>query len=190
MQWRIVLATIVALCAAAPAWAVDFPYEAYVNSADVYVRSGPGRNYYPTDKLPKGAKVEVYRHDPGGWYAIRPPRQSFSWVASRHLDLNADGLATVNSPRVVARVGSAFSDARDVIQVRLDEGEKVEVLDSHGPAKDSPWCKIAPPRANSVGCSPNSSSVSCPTTWPPTSAKRPVSSPCRATWLHACATCI
>jgi hypothetical protein len=145
MQWRIVLATIVALCAAAPTWAVDFPYEAYVNSADVYVRSGPGRNYYPTDKLPKGAKVEVYRHDPGGWYAIRPPRQSFSWVASRHLDQNADGLATVNSPRVVARVGSAFSDARDVIQVRLDEGEKVEVLDSHGSAKDSPWCKIAPP---------------------------------------------
>ncbi|HKD38479.1 MAG TPA: SH3 domain-containing protein, partial [Pirellulales bacterium] len=56
----------------------QFPYTAYANSDDVYIRSGPGKNYYPTDKLPRGEPVEVYRHDPGGWYAIRPPRNSFS----------------------------------------------------------------------------------------------------------------
>ncbi len=49
-----------------------FPYKAYVIANDVYVRSGPGDNYYPTDKLKTGDPVEVYRQDPGGWLAIRP----------------------------------------------------------------------------------------------------------------------
>jgi uncharacterized protein YraI len=143
MRWRSFLFAILALGGHGLVLAVEFPYDAFVNSADVYVRSGPGRDYYPTDKLAKGEKVEVYRHDPGGWYAIRPPRHSFSWVSSRHLDASGKGLASVNSPRVVARVGSAFSDVRDVIQVRLDQGEKVELFGP--PASDSPWCKIAPP---------------------------------------------
>jgi uncharacterized protein YgiM (DUF1202 family) len=143
MRWRSFLFAILALGGRDQALGVEFPYVAYVNSADVYVRSGPGRDYYPTDKLQKGEKVEVYRHDPGGWYAIRPPRHSFSWVSSRHLDPSGNGLGAVNSPRVVARVGSAFSDVRDVIQVRLDKGEKVELFDP--PASDSPWCKISPP---------------------------------------------
>jgi SH3-like domain-containing protein len=143
MQWRCALWVMLAWCPAAPARGVEFPYVAFVNTADVYVRSGPGRNYYPTNKLPKGEKVEIYRHDPGGWYAIRPPRQSFSWVSARHLDPPLDGLAIVNSPRVVARVGSAFSDVRDIIQVRLDKGEKVELIESQ--STQSAWCKIAPP---------------------------------------------
>ena len=143
MRLRGFLFAILALGGARQALAIEFPYVAFVNSADVYVRSGPGRDYYPTDKLNKGEKVEIYRHDPGGWYAIRPPRHSFSWVSSRHLDVAGKGLATVNQPRAVARVGSAFSDVREVIQVRLDKGEKVELVDS--PASDSPWCKISPP---------------------------------------------
>lgn len=143
MRWRCVFAAMLAMCGAAPAWGLEFPYVAYVSSSDVYVRSGPGRNYYPTNKLPKGEKVEIYRHDPGGWYAIRPPRQSFSWVSARHLDLAEGNLAIVNSPRAVARVGSEFSDVRDVIQVRLEKGEKVELFDSK--STSSAWCKIVPP---------------------------------------------
>lgn len=103
MRWRYWLAVMLAMGGAVSALAAEFPYVAYVNSADVYVRSGPGRNYYPTDKLRKGEQVEVYRHDPGGWYAIRPPRQSFAWVSKRHLDPQPNGLAIVNSQRVVAR---------------------------------------------------------------------------------------
>lgn len=131
------------LLLASAARGLDFPYVAYVNATDVYVRSGPGRDYYPTDKLPKGARVEVYRHDPGGWMAIRPPRGSFSWVKSRQLDVLEDDLAAVNSERVVARVGSKFSNVRDVIQVRLEQDEKVELIEP--PAADSPWCRVAPP---------------------------------------------
>jgi SH3-like domain-containing protein len=143
MVWRCLVSTLLLTCCATRCLAVEFPYEAYINSADVYVRSGPGRDYYPTDKLQKGEKVEIYRHDPGGWYAIRPPRRSFSWVSSRHLDAVGNDLAMSNTERAVARVGSAFSDVRDVIQVRLEKGEKVELLTPASP--DSPWCKISPP---------------------------------------------
>ena len=128
-----------------------FPYKARISADDVYVRSGPGRNYYPTDKLRAGQEVEVYRHDPGGWYAIRPPKGSFAWVSSRFVKYGRDGLAEVTGERVAARVGSRFSDIRDVIQVRLHEGEVVEPLPS---AKSDPaastqdstkWTKILPP---------------------------------------------
>ena len=143
MWWRSVLAVMLAVGAAGAVCGAEFPYSAYSNSDDVYVRSGPGRNYYPTAKLRKGERVEIYRHDPGGWLAIRPPRESFAWVSKRHLDPDGEGTATVNSQRVVARVGSAFSDVRDVIQVRLEKGEEVELIAP--PTDDSPWCKIAPP---------------------------------------------
>jgi len=127
-----------------------FPYRAYITADDVYVRSGPGDNYYPTDKLKAGTEVEVYRHDPGGWFAIRPPKDSFSWVSSRHLQLDGKNLATVTDERVAARVGSRMSDTRDVIQVRLHKGEIVEVLEPrrNGHADDDgprAWYKIAPP---------------------------------------------
>ncbi|MBN2296267.1 MAG: SH3 domain-containing protein [Pirellulales bacterium] len=128
-----------------------FPYKAYISADDVYVRSGPGRNYYPTDKLRAGQAVEVYRHDPGGWYAIRPPKGSFTWVSQRFVRRGGDGLAEVTGKEVAARVGSRFSDIRDVIQVRLKEGEIIEPL----PSNDMPsaamnpsaakWLKIAPP---------------------------------------------
>lgn len=128
--------------------AEDFPYRAYITADDVYVRSGPGKNYYPTAKLQAGQLVEVYRHDPGGWYAIRPPQGSHTWVSSRYLKPTGDGLAEVTGDRVAARVGSDFSDIREVIQVRLEQGELVELLDeapSPGSSDSKGWYKIAPP---------------------------------------------
>jgi uncharacterized protein YraI len=125
-----------------------FPYTAYVQSNDVYVRSGPGENYYPVVKLAQGTTVEVYRHDPGGWYAIRPPEGSFSWVSAEFLKPTEGNIAVITGEKVMARVGTAFSDLRDVIQVRLDRGEEVEVIEAKhfgtGPAAKT-WYKIAPP---------------------------------------------
>ncbi len=124
------------------------PYTAHVVAADVYVRSGPGKNYYPTAKLQKGDAVEVYRHDPGGWYAIRPVEGSFTWVSGRYLKVEENGLGRVTADRVAARVGSQFSDIRDVIQFRLHRGETVEVLGKKefpGSTSGGTWYKIAPP---------------------------------------------
>ncbi len=124
------------------------PYKAYVVSDGVYIRSGPGKNYYPTTKLPIGSEVDVYRHDPGGWYAIRPPEESYTWVAARYVEVGEDGLGTITGEQVAARVGSTFSDIRDVIQVRLHEGEVVEILGEKqftGTSEAGRWYRIAPP---------------------------------------------
>ena len=124
----------------------NLPYKAFVTAEDVYVRSGPGQSYYPTDKLRRGQEVEVYRHDPGGWCAIRPVEGSFAWVSGRFLNPTEDRLAVVTAENVSARVGSRFSDIRDVIQVRLHKGETVGVLESPSPGTDgNAWYKIAPP---------------------------------------------
>ena len=125
----------------------SFPYKAYVTADDAEVRSGPGEDFYPTDKLPKGETVEVYRRDAGGWCAIRPPEGSFSWVSGRVLRFEDGNVATVKEDDVASRVGSSLSNVRDVIQVRMHKDEAVEILDS----KESPggksqvWYKIAPP---------------------------------------------
>ncbi len=146
---RLLIALIASFAANAIAADATFPYKAYVTSDDVYIRSGPGDKFYPTDNLKAGTEVEVYRHDPSGWYAIRPPKESFSWVSSRHVQIGANHLGTITDERVAARVGSRFSDMRDVIQVRLNKGERVELLD---PPRDDvnnapavAWYKIAPP---------------------------------------------
>jgi hypothetical protein len=125
-----------------------FPYKAYIAVNETYVRSGPGESYYPTGKLNAGAQVEVYRHDPGGWYAIRPPEGSFSWIGGRHVKPTGDGLAEVTGERVAVRVGTELTDRRDVVQVRVKRGEVVELKGAPTPVsgrRDATWCKIAPP---------------------------------------------
>jgi len=146
------LAVALALCcmlAVSPASGEQtFPYKAFVTSDEVYVRSGPGQDYYPTDKLKAGQQVDVYRHDPGGWFAIRPVEGSFAWVSARYLEMQPKNLARVTGDRVAARVGTRFSDKRDVIQVRLNRDEVVEILGSKRQATGSGevvWYKIAPP---------------------------------------------
>ncbi len=126
----------------------QFPYKALITADDVYVRSGPGTSYYPTAKMKSGDQIEVYRHDPGGWYAIKPPSDSYTWVSGRYIRPVGDGLAEVTGDRVAARVGSRFSDIRDVIQIRLHRGEVVELqgkkAGENGPDGQT-WHKIAPP---------------------------------------------
>jgi hypothetical protein len=125
-----------------------FPYRAYVIAVEGYVRSGPGEGFYLTEKLPPGTEVEVYRHDPGGWCAVRPLPESFSWVAGWQVRLAEDGIGEVTGDRVPSRVGSQFSDIREVVQVRLKRGETVQVLGSKEfatGASASTWHRIAPP---------------------------------------------
>jgi hypothetical protein len=122
-----------------------FPYKATVLTDGAYVRSGPGQDYYPTEKLRRGQEVEVYRHDAGGWCAIRPPRDSFTWIPARFLRPTEDNLAVVTREGVSACVGSRLSQSRDVVQVRLHKGESVEILETPRDSGEEAWLKIAPP---------------------------------------------
>ena len=140
--------------------AAMFPYKAFVAADEVYVRSGPGENFYPTDKLKAGDPVEVYRRDPGGWCAIRPVPGSFSWVSGRYLRFGRDNIATVTEEHVAARVGSRLSDARDVIQVWLRRGETVEVLEARAtarPRRRTPGTRSPRRRASFAGFRASSS---------------------------------
>ena len=126
-----------------------FPYKAFIAAEEVYVRSGPGQDYYPTDRLSKGQEVEVYRHDPGGWCAIKPTEGSFSWISSRFAKIEEGNLAVITENDVSARVGSKLSDVRNGVQVHLHKGEVVEVLETKkigsGTSPSQTWYKIAPP---------------------------------------------
>lgn len=150
------IGTAASICCAVMAWMAlgscacaeqNFPYKAYVTTDGVEARSGPGESYDPTERLAAGTEVEVHRSDPAGWYAIRPLPESFSWVSGEHLKPGRDGLAEVVADQAPARVGSQFSDAHDVSQVRLDRGEVVTILGSKQLEAGSggTWYKIAPP---------------------------------------------
>lgn len=136
------------------AWSAEptFPYEATIAVDQVEVRCGPGADYYATQTLRRGARVEVYRHDPGGWLAIRPPQSSFSWITARHLKATSDrGVSEVLLDGAVAWVGSLQTDpVQHKWQVRLNQGERVETLGekslSVGPGfATETFVKVSPP---------------------------------------------
>jgi hypothetical protein len=123
------------------------PYVGYITADNVDARSGPGDEYYATMRLSRRDRVEVYRHDPGGWFAVRPPQHSFSWVSGEFVRRTGD-TGEVIGDRVIVRVGSQLDNTRDVIQMRLNRGETVQILgskefdDGAGPRV---WYQIAPP---------------------------------------------
>ncbi len=127
----------------------NFPYEARVDANDVYVRSGPGNRYYPTQRLDAGASVMVHRHDPGGWYMITPPEGSFSWIRAQYIQQQGENKGVLTENQVIVRVGSNLGDARDVEQRRLSKGDEVEIVGEktftteRGPLQ---MLKILPPK--------------------------------------------
>jgi hypothetical protein len=129
---------LMAVCGAA-----EFPYAAYVNEPETYVRSGPGNQHYATGQAPAGYAVEVYRHDGEGWCAIRPPEGSFSLAPAHQLRILDSRTAEVTASGVVARVGSSLGEQRNAVQVLLERGEIVQLVEQ--PVPGQPWVKIAPP---------------------------------------------
>src|SRR5262245_4783017 len=96
-----------------------FPYVAYVAAPQTFARSGPGQQHYPTQQLPQGHAIEVYRHDNDGWCAVRPPEGSFCWIPAHEIHRQSPTKAVVAVQTTVARVGSGVSPARNAVQVML-----------------------------------------------------------------------
>lgn len=127
-----------------------FPYQALVEVDGEFVRSGPGPSFYPTDKLKKGDKVTVHRHDPGGWCMITPPPGSFSWIKSEHVQKSGEGTGVLRANKVVVHVGSSLNPEEfTTIQGNLSMGEAVQILGERTfPFEDGPklMYKITPVR--------------------------------------------
>jgi len=123
----------------------SFPYTAHVTANKINVRSGPGGDFYPTSELSRGDTVEVYWQNDQGWFAVKPPEGSFSWVPATALKPNRpEHVAEVVQEQVPAQIGSLMRDRRNAAQVQLDRGELVEILELVE-SGDQPWYKIAPP---------------------------------------------
>ncbi len=131
--------------------AEDYPFLAKVIVDQAEVQSGNGRRFYTTDRLAPGTIVEVHRRDPGGWYAIRPPAGSFSWIPAEQVTpTDVPDVAEVTSEEAVSWIGSKSNIVREHrFVVKLKIGERVEILgekevtDENG--EPQMWYKIAPP---------------------------------------------
>ena len=130
--------------AAAPAAAVDnskVSFAGTVNSNAVYVRSGPGENYYATLKLDKGANVTVVglKFD---WLKIVPPDGSFCYVAKAYVEKRGDGtVGRVTKPDLNVRAGSDLNAMKTTVQTKLDQNEDVTIL-----GEQDEYFKIKPPQ--------------------------------------------
>jgi len=139
----------IALPAAGPTPAADvnavstpqFPYDAEITGDNVYIRSGPGSNYYDCGKLNKGGKVKVVSHQ-FSWSCIVPPPGSFSWIYVPYVTIDPDnpgtGIVTGDGVRVYAG-SDMVKPIHSTLQLKLDRGEKVKLL---GEQKDN-YYKIA-----------------------------------------------
>ncbi len=128
----------------------QFPYEALVSRENAVVRSGPGSVHYGTQHLNPGDTVEVYRHDPGGWLAIRPPRNSFALVPESTVEMIREGVGKIVVPDTRAWTGTNLAPVeRPLWQVKLRADEEVVVLgevswpDPNG--HSTIWYQIEPP---------------------------------------------
>jgi uncharacterized protein YgiM (DUF1202 family) len=139
---------------------LPMPVEVGVDVA--YLRAGPGDDFYPTERLALGHALEVWAIEPSGWCAVRPLTGSFSWVRGADID-DETALEPTEQTRspdrgvragvvvadgAVARVGSQLNDLRHVAQVRLEAGERVQVLERVRVERGRHaglWARIEPP---------------------------------------------
>ena len=122
----------------------SFPYMAEITGDDVYIRSGPGTNFYQCGKLSKGDRVKILRRQ-YSWSCAVPPDGSFSWISMRYVDIDPGdpSMGIVNGDGVRVYAGSDYVKPlySTTLQGKLNQGEKVKLL---GEQMDD-YYKIAPP---------------------------------------------
>jgi hypothetical protein len=151
-QGRLGVAQETAALSETPASAADsneggvlsFPYVAEVTGDDVYIRSGPGTQYYSCDKLNKSDRLRVV-NSRYSWSRIVPPVGSFSWISKQFvgIDPNNPGVGIVTGDTVRVYAGSEHLKPihSTTMQLRLNKGDKVRLM---GEVKGD-YYKIAPP---------------------------------------------
>ena len=120
--------------------APQFPFEGEVSGTNVYVRSGPGVNYYPSTKLNAGDRV-VVMGEKFGWYQIVPPPKCFSYINMAMVEKQAGGkIGKVAQDKVYVRAGSDLEQRKTSTQLVLNKGATVHIL-----GEADGFYKITPP---------------------------------------------
>ena len=121
-----------------------FPFLAEITGDDVYVRSGPGTQYYNCGKARKNDKVKVVGNK-FSWLQIVAPAGSYSWISKQYVQIdpknNTSGTVIGEAVRVYAGSDEVQPMHSTSMQVKLNKGDKVTIV---GEEKDG-YCKIAPP---------------------------------------------
>ncbi len=122
----------------------DFPYFAETTGDNVYVRSGPGTNYYRCGKLGHGYIVKIVSAT-NVWSRILPPEGFFSWISKQYVTIDSSNpdLGVVTGDEVRVYAGSQYYEPihSDRIQVHLNRGDKVMLLGE----EMGDYYKIIPP---------------------------------------------
>jgi len=121
------------------------PYVAEAIGTDVYIRSGPGTNFYHCGKLYASDRVQVINsHD--GWACIVPPPGSFSWISMQYVSINLEnptmGIVTGDNVGVYAGSDYVLPMHSTSKQVSLNRRQIVKLLSEE---KDD-YYKIVPPQ--------------------------------------------
>lgn len=129
---------------------IEFPYQAIVRNEGTEIFSGPAAVHYATDRIDQGEIVQVYRHDPGGWCAIRPNPGSFSLIPAAAVEIVDDGIGEILQDNTQAWVGTRLGSVEKPLwQIKLKAGEEVEILgEASWPSPDGSstiWYQVAPP---------------------------------------------
>lgn len=122
----------------------SFPYIAEIVADDVYIRSGPGTQYYSCGKLQSGHRVKVVSRK-FSWSQIAPPEESFSWISKQYvtIDPNApqSGVVTGDNVRVYAGSPDLKPIHSTTVQPHRNKGDIVKVIAS----QEGDYYKIVPP---------------------------------------------
>ena len=122
-----------------------YPYDAEITGDSVFIRTGPGTDYYEFGKLFKGDKVRVVG-DKGAWSKILPPQDSFSWISAQYVTVSASdptiGEITDGYGRVWAGSPLYSPERSTTPQGKLSKGAKVKII---GPPVNN-YYKIAVPK--------------------------------------------
>ena len=103
----IVALLLVSLIGLAPAAiGQDVPFKGTVIDEITPIRAGAGRSFYIVGELSGGTEVAI-EEMVFGWYKVRPPQGTYSYISRAFVDARGDGkTGEINTHRAAVRAAS------------------------------------------------------------------------------------
>jgi hypothetical protein len=143
------------LILAGPAAAQEKPYTAtvVVDQADVRCLPSDKPEFYATNQLRRGERVEVRHRRDDGWLEITPPRGSFSWIDTRSVQHMVASLPmwVVTDTKAAVYVGSEVQkDSKEHPTIKgceVSHGTQLRAIGQPLADSTGTWLPVEPPDA-------------------------------------------